>query len=572
MADPALLLTSLLSDAFDGADPSVRRSEHADYQANGALAVAKRARRDAVQTASEIAERARPALVGVATIEVADRGFLNIYMDSSWLADNVRKLTDDPLLGVRGTPTPETVVVDYSAPNVAKEMHIGHLRSTIIGDALVRLLTFVGHRVIRENHIGDWGLAFGMLIEHLLDIGEARASEELSVGDLTAFYQQARVKFDSDEDFAARSRQRVVLLQSGDEVTMRLWKILVDESASYFKAVYDELGVLLEPDDIVGESFYNDMLVPVVDDLRASGLLVESDGAQCVFPPGYSGRDGTPLPLIVQNSVGGFGYAATDLATVRDRVDRLGASWMLYVVGAPQATHLSMVWDVSTMAGWLEPPARCVHVGFGSVLGDDRRMYRTRSGETVRLLDLLREAVDRAEAVIIEKNPAIAGAERAEVAAAVGIGAVKYADLSNDRIKDYVFSFDRMLAFEGNTGPYLQYAHARARAILRKATSAQISDDPKLIIAEPTERALALALLSFDAAVWDTINDLRPHRLCSYLFKTAQTFTAFYDACPVLRSDVAIEVQQSRLELCRLTAEVLHLGLSLLGITATERM
>jgi arginyl-tRNA synthetase len=364
-----------------------------------------------------------------------------------------------------------------------------------------------------------------------------------------------------------------VALQSGDHETRRMWHVLVDQSAAYFQAVYDRLGVLLRPDDTRGESAYNDLLDRVVDDLAAAGLLVESDGAQCVFPPGFTGRDGQPQPLIVKNRNGGFGYAATDLACVRDRVERLGATWMMYVVGAPQALHLEMVWKTCELAGWLRPPARAVHVPFGSVLGEDRKMYRTRAGDSIKLSDLLDEAVQRAEAKIAEANPAITGDERAAVARSIGIGAVKYADLANDRIKDYVFAYDRMLAFEGNTGPYLQYAHARIRSILRNAgpEAADLAGTAPSL-GEPPERALALALAGFDAAVHDTIDKLGPHRLCTYLFELAQAFTSFYEACPVLKAGVPTELRRSRLALCASTAAVLARGLGLLGIDAPERM
>ena len=576
MADPILLLTSRLQAAFDGlepgADPVLRPSDRADYQVNGTLPLAKRLGRSPRDVAAEIVTAAD--LEGICQlVEVAGPGFVNLTLADEFVAEQLAGQSTDPRLGVRLAPTSERVVVDYSAPNTAKEMHVGHLRSTIIGDALARVLGHVGHTVIRENHVGDWGLQFGMLIEHLVDIGEAEAASELSTGDLTAFYRQAKRSFDDSDTFKERARERVVLLQSGDAETRRMWHVLVEQSASYFQLVYDRLGVLLRPDDVHGESVYNDMLPAIVDDLAAAGLLVESDGALCAFPPGFVGREGEPQPLIVKNRNGGYGYAATDLATVRDRVERQAATWLVYVVGAPQAHHLAMVWKVCEMVGWLVPPARAVHVPFGSVLGEDRKMYRTRAGDSIKLTDLIDEAVQRAEAAIAEKNPSISGDERAAVARAVGVGAVKYVDLSNDRIKDYVFSFDRMVAFEGNTGPYLQYAHARMRKILRDAAaSADELAGVVPILAEPQERALAMALFGFDAAVHDTIDKLGPHRLCTYLFDLAQTFTAFYEACPVLKPGVPDELRRSRLALCDHTARVLATGLALLGITAPERM
>ena len=575
MADPVLFLTERLQPAFDrlepGADPVVRPSDRADYQANGVLPLAKRLGRNPRDVAQAIVDGVD--LAGVcSTVEIAGPGFVNLTLADGFVAAQLAAQAGDARLGVRLAATPERVVVDYSAPNVAKEMHVGHLRSTIIGDSLVRTLSFVGHTVSRENHVGDWGLQFGMLIEHLLDIGEAEATAELSTGDLTTFYQQAKVSFDGSDAFKQRARERVVMLQSGDHETRRLWHILVEQSAVYFQQVYDRLGVLLRTDDIVGESAYNDQLAGIVADLDTAGLLVDSDGARCVFPPGFVGREGEPQPVIVQNRNGGYGYAATDLATVRERVER-DVTGLIYVVGAPQAHHLSMVWKVCEMAGWLQPPARAVHVPFGSVLGEDRKMYRTRSGDSVKLSGLLDEAVERAAAAIAEKNPAIVGDERANVARIVGIGAVKYADLANDRVKDYVFSFDRMLTFEGNTGPYLQYAHARIRSILRNAgdeAAELVGVTPS--IGAPQERVLAMSLLGLDAAVHDTIDKLGPHRLCTYLFDLAQAFTSFYEACPVLKQGVDEDVRRSRLALCDLTARVLATGLGLLGIDAPERM
>ncbi len=575
MADPILFLNELLQTAFDqlepGADPVTRPSDRADYQSNGILPLAKRLGRNPRDVAAELIEHLD--LANVAQVEIAGPGFLNITLSDPLVSQLVTRLATDARLGVRTAANPETAVVDYSAPNVAKEMHVGHLRSTIIGDAIVRLLEFVGHTVIRENHVGDWGLSYGMLIEHLVDMQQTSGVEDLSIGDLGYFYKAARVKFDATDAFKERSRERVVTLQSGDGETLRLWGVLVAQSAAYFQEVYDKLGVLLTPKDIVGESFYNPLLSDVVDDLKAADLLVLDDGAWCAFPPGYVGREGNPQPLIVKNRNGGFGYAATDLATVRDRVNRLNATWLIYVVGAPQAVHLAMCWKVAEMAGWLQPPARAVHVPFGSVLGSDKKMYRTRTGESIRLVDLLDEAVSRASAELDKRTNDIVGDERAAVARAVGLGAVKYADLSNDRVKDYVFDWDRMLAFEGNTAPYLQYACARIASIVRRAgDEAADLAGTAINVDAPQERALAMSLLAFDAAVHDTIDKLGPHRLCTYLFDLAQTFTSFYDSCPVMKDDVPTDVRRSRLTLCELTLRVLSTGLALLGIDVPERM
>jgi arginyl-tRNA synthetase len=454
---------------------------------------------------------------------------------------------------------------------VAKEMHVGHLRGTVIGDALCRMLTFAGYDVHRENHVGDWGTPFGMLIEHLVDLGEEKAAKELSVGDLDTFYRQARASFDESEAFRERSRHRVVLLQSGDTETLRLWKLLVAESVRYFDEVYSKLGVLLTDDDIVGESFYNPMLDDVVADLDAQGLLVESDGALCVFPPGFTNRNGDPLPLIVQKSDGGFGYAATDLAAIRDRVTRVGATQILYVVGSPQAQHLEMVFAAAAMAGWLPDGVSADHVSFGSVLDSDRKPFRSRSGDRVQLVDLLDEAVERAGAAVAEKNSDLDATTQAEVARMLGIGAIKYADLSTDRGRDYVFDWERMLAFEGNTAPYLQYAHARIRSIFRRANAPDPSPGLVPVLAEPAERELALALLGFADAVTSSLSSWSPSRLCAYLFDLASTFTGFYENCPVLKAPTD-ELRHSRLLLCDLTARVLAQGLGLLGIVAPDQM
>ena len=505
MADPLAAARERLAPAFEAVagrpwDPVVRASEHADAQANGVLPLAKELGRPPREVASDVLDRID--LAGIGIIEIAGPGFLNVTFDDDYLARALAEVAADERLGLPRADRPETVVVDYSAPNVAKEMHVGHLRTTVIGDALVRLLEDAGHAVVKENHLGDWGTPFGMLIEHLLDVGETHAVHELSVGDLNTFYREARAKFDADETFKERARKRVVDLQGGDPETLRLWHILVRGSTSYFNRVYRALGVLLTDEDLAGESRYNRLLPDVVDRLQAAGLLVESDGAEVVFPPGFENREGQPLPLIVRKADGGYNYAATDLACVIDRVERIGATLLVYVVGAPQAQHLQMVFAVSEMVGWLQPPVRAVHVSFGNVLGSDRRMLRTRSGDSLRLGDLLAEAVERAGMAIADKNPNLPVEDRAVVARSVGIGAIKYADLSTDRVKDYVFDWERMLAFDGNTAPYLQYAHARIRSIFRR-----IDLDPAAVagvvpqLGEVQERALAVKILGYEAAV-----------------------------------------------------------------------
>jgi arginyl-tRNA synthetase len=451
-------------------------------------------------------------------------------------------------------------------------MHVGHLRSTVIGDALVRALTYVGHTVVRENHIGDWGTPFGMLIEHLIDLGEENAAHELGVGDLDGFYKQARQKFEESDSFKDRARQRVVMLQGGDDDTMRLWKTLVLESTRYFNKVYSQLGVLLTDDDLMGESAYNELLLTVVERLSQASLLETSDGADVVFADGFTNRDNEPLPLIIRKGDGGYNYATTDLACVIDRVERIGAQSLLYVVGAPQAQHLQMVEAVARKAGWLPEGFIMNHVSFGSVLGADRKMLKSRSGETVKLAALLDEAVERADTAIAEKNPSMSAHDRELVARMIGIGAVKYSDLSTDRVKDYIFDWERMLSFDGNTAPYLQYAHARICSIFRRA-EVNRTDVRNIVptLDDPREKALAMRLLRFDAAVWEMVDTLSPHKLCTYVFDLATDFTAFYEHCSVLKADTD-DLRMSRLALCDATARIIEQALNLLGIDAPEQM
>ena len=505
-----------------------------------------------------------------AEVEISGPGFINLTLSDAFVADRVAALSADPRLGIAPTASPQRVVIDYSSPNVAKEMHVGHLRSTLIGDALARVFSFLGHDVRRENHIGDWGTPFGMLIEHLLDVDGAENAESFTVRDLNDFYAAARRQFENDPDFAERSRRRVVLLQSGDGETLRLWRIFVNESMRHAREVYDLLGVLLTEADTVGESDYNPLLPVVVDELDAQGLLVEDDGALCVFPEGFANRQGEPLPLIVRKSDGGYGYPATDLASVRDRCGRLGATRLVYVVGSEQTLHLRMVFAVATLAGYLPETAAASHVGFGMVLGADGKKLASRSGGSGRLIDLLSEGIDRAAEAMQRRSNGLSPAQQKAVAHALGVGAVKYADLSTERVRDYVFDWDRMLAFEGDTGPYLQYAHARIRSILRRAAVSPPAPGSVPLLGEAPERALALELLRFASAVEATAETYSPSKLCGYLFELATTFTGFYEACRVLTDDE--ELRTSRLGLCDLTARVLELGLSLLGMEAPEQM
>jgi arginyl-tRNA synthetase len=568
------LLGSRLGRAFadvagEAVDPVVRRSQRADFQADGALALARRLGRNPRDVATAVLDRADLADLCSAA-DIAGPGFINLTLADSALGRLLAELAADERLGVPLATGPDTVVIDYSAPNAAKEMHVGHLRSTIIGDAIVRLLEWLGHTVLRQNHIGEWGTPFGMLIEHLLDLGATEAAREMSTGDLNGFYQQARAKFDADEAFRERSRGRVVLLQSGDPATRELWRVLVEGSKAYFMAVYGQLGVRLTEDDFVGESFYNDRLRDVMEELERVGMLRESDGALCVFPEGFTNRDGSPLPLIVQKSDGGFGYGVTDLAAIRYRLQTLGGTRLLYVVGLPQEQHLAMVFQVAREAGWLTPAVRAQHIGFGSILGADGKMLRTRAGASVKLSDLLQEAEARAAALVQERSPNLDEETSAAVARAVGIGAVKYADLSTERVKNYVFDWDRMLAFDGNTAPYLQYAHARICSIFRRAGLEPPRDVPEIIVSEPAERALALELLGFATVCAEVAESLELQALAGYLFNLATVFTSFYERCPVLRSEGPMRA--SRLALCDLTARTLARGLDLLGIAAPTRM
>jgi arginyl-tRNA synthetase len=559
-------LVRALGEEYADTDPVLRPSQFADFQANVALALAKKLGRPPREVADLIVEHLDAS--GVChEPEVSGPGFVNLRLDEAWLGGAVDDLAADPRLGVP-TQDPLVVPIDYSAPNVAKEMHVGHLRTTVVGDALARTLEHLGHRVIRQNHVGDWGTPFGMLIEHLLDVGEESPEADQLRSDPNAFYQAAREAFEGDPEFANRARQRVVSLQAGDPETLELWQELVDLSKIYFNTIYRTLGVGLRDEHLAGESSYNNDLAAVCDELEAAGIATVSEGALCVFLDGYTGREGKPVPLIIRKSDGGYGYGTTDLATVRYRVRDLHADRMLYVIGAPQSLHLQMVWDTARKAGWLPPEVEVVHVQIGNVLGPDRKILKTRSGAPLRLMALLDEAVTAARAVVDESRPDLDESLRAAIAPQVGIGAVKYADLSVAHDSEYVFDLDRMVALTGNTGPYLQYAAARVRSILRSAGDAVPGP---VRLGEPSERALALALLGFGDVVVQVGDLLEPHRLCGYLFDLAQAFSAFYESCPVLNApDEA--TRGSRLALSRATLDVLETGLGLLGIEAPERM
>lgn len=578
MADPQEILArrvqSALGAAFGpeyaDADPVIRPSQFADFQANAALALAKRLGRKPREVAAQIVEHLDADDL-CREVEISGPGFVNLTLRDDWIAAQARALLDDARLGTPLQPR-QNIPIDYSAPNVAKEMHVGHLRTTVVGDALARTLEFLGHNVIRQNHVGDWGTPFGMLIEHLLDVGDTSAEAELLKSDPNAFYQAAKAKFDGSEEFAERARKRVVSLQAGDEGTLEIWRELIELSKAYFNRVYSTLEVTLTDGDLAGESMYNDMLEGVCQELEDQGLAVMSEGALCVFLDGYTGREGKPVPLIIRKSDGGYGYATTDLATIRYRARELEADRVLYVVGAPQNLHFRMVWETARKAGWVPEGTEPVHVQIGNVLGSDGKILRTRSGKPIRLMELLDEAVQRASAVVEENRPDLDAGTRAHIAREVGIGAVKYADLSVSHDTEYVFDFDRMLALTGNTGPYLQYAQARLRSIFRKGGVApEEAAAGAITIGEKAERDLALRLLGFGPTVALVGDSLEPHRLCGYLFDLAQELTTFYEHCPVLTAD-SEERRTSRLALCAAALRILVQGLDLLGVRAPEQM
>jgi arginyl-tRNA synthetase len=568
-------IVKAFGDEHAGAEPAVHRSQFADYQADAALRLAKPLKKPPLELAKALAAAVDVSdlCVPETGVTVSPPGFVNFTLGRAFLEQHLDAAARDVRAGVPSVARPETIVVDYSGPNMAKEMHVGHIRSTVIGDSLARTLAFLGHRVIRQNHVGDWGTPFGMLIEHLIDVGADRAASELSMGSLNEFYQAARQKFDGDPAFADRARQRVVHLQGGQEATLAHWRVFVDASRRYFSSLYARLGVLLTDADVRGESFYNSRLDGVATTLAGQGIAKVDAGALCVFLDEFKGKDGALLPLIVRKTDGGYGYAATDLAAIRYRTNDLEATRLLYVTGATQQQHFAMVFATAKKAGFLPPTARAEHVMFGSILGADKKMFKTRSGENVKLAELLTEAVARAEKAVREKNPGLEQAEATRVAEAIGIGALKYADLSSDRIKDYVFDWDRMLAFEGNTGPYLQYAHARLCSIERKAAEAGATAGPgtPLALATEPERKLAVELLMLEPVLASVERTLEPHKLCGYLFDLATTFTSFYESSPVLRAEDEA-TRASRLRLCQATRSALSLGLGLLGMAAPERM
>lgn len=575
-------LTAALPDAGT-ADPLLRRSDRADFQANGILALAKKLKGNPRELAAQVTG-ALPATDLIKDIEVSGPGFLNITLSDKAISETLaaRAADDEGRLGVPYNSAAGTTVIDYAQPNVAKEMHVGHLRSAVIGDAMVQILEFTGESVVRRHHIGDWGTQFGMLIQYLIEHpdqldhegGEGeQADGEAAMSSLNRLYKASRVLFDSDEEFKARSRDRVVALQAGEPETLAMWQRFVDESKIYFYSVFDKLDMEISDPDIVGESGYNDMLEETCRILEETGVAVRSEGALCVFFDDVKGPDGNPTPLIVKKTNGGYGYAATDLSAIRDRVQNLKADSLLYVVDVRQSLHFKMVFETARRAGWLNDGVKAHQLAFGTILGKDGKPFKTREGVTVKLEDLLDEAVERATAVVRGKAEKVGLTEEEilENGRYVGIGAVKYADLSTSAVRDYKFDLDQMVALHGDTSVYLQYAYARIRSILRNAGDAKPVAHPELALA-PAERALGLHLDQFGEVLAEVAAGYEPHKLAAYLYQLASHYTTFYDQCHVLSDENPAEVVENRLFLCDITARTLHQGMALLGIRTPDRL
>ncbi|WEJ91848.1 MAG: arginine--tRNA ligase [Klebsiella huaxiensis] len=553
-------------------EPQVRQSakvQFGDYQANGVMAVAKKLGMAPRQLAEQVLSHLD--LNGIANkVEIAGPGFINIFLDPLFLAENVSNALKSERLGV-AQPQAQTVVVDYSAPNVAKEMHVGHLRSTIIGDAAVRTLEFLGHKVIRANHVGDWGTQFGMLIAYLEKQQQENAGE-MALADLEGFYREAKKHYDEDEAFAERARSYVVKLQGGDEYFREMWRKLVDITMSQNQLTYNRLNVTLTRDDVMGESLYNPMLPGIVADLKTKGLAVESEGATVVFLDEYKNKEGEPMGVIIQKKDGGYLYTTTDIACAKYRYENLHADRVLYYIDSRQHQHLMQAWTIVRKAGYVPDSVPLEHHMFGMMLGKDGKPFKTRAGGTVKLADLLDEALERARRLVAEKNPDMPAEELEKLANAVGIGAVKYADLSKNRTTDYIFDWDNMLAFEGNTAPYMQYAYTRVLSVFRKADideSALVA--APVMITEDREAQLAARLLQFEETLTVVAREGTPHVMCSYLYDLAGLFSGFYEHCPILSAE-SEETRNSRLKLAQLTAKTLKLGLDTLGIETVERM
>ncbi|EAV8919721.1 arginine--tRNA ligase [Salmonella enterica] len=553
-------------------EPQVRQSakvQFGDYQANGMMAVAKKLGMAPRQLAEQVLTHLD--LSGIASkVEIAGPGFINIFLEPAFLAEQVQQALASDRLGV-SQPTRQTIVVDYSAPNVAKEMHVGHLRSTIIGDAAVRTLEFLGHHVIRANHVGDWGTQFGMLIAWLEKQQQENAGD-MALADLEGFYRDAKKHYDEDEAFAERARNYVVKLQSGDAYFREMWRKLVDITMTQNQITYDRLNVTLTRDDVMGESLYNPMLPGIVADLKAKGLAVESEGATVVFLDEFKNKEGDPMGVIIQKKDGGYLYTTTDIACAKYRYETLHADRVLYYIDSRQHQHLMQAWTIVRKAGYVPDSVQLEHHMFGMMLGKDGKPFKTRAGGTVKLADLLDEALERARRLVAEKNPDMPADELEKLANAVGIGAVKYADLSKNRTTDYIFDWDNMLAFEGNTAPYMQYAYTRVLSVFRKADiDEQALASAPVIISEDREAQLAARLLQFEETLTVVAREGTPHVMCAYLYDVAGLFSGFYEHCPILSAENDA-VRNSRLKLAQLTAKTLKLGLDTLGIETVERM
>ena len=544
------------------------KAQFGDYQANGVMGAAKKLGIAPRQLAEQVLTHLE--LDGIANkVEIAGPGFINIFLDPAWLAKQVEAALADERLGVAPVK-PQTIVVDYSAPNVAKEMHVGHLRSTIIGDASVRTLEFLGHNVIRANHVGDWGTQFGMLIAYLEKMQNEHANE-MDLSDLEAFYREAKKHYDEDAAFAERARAYVVKLQGGDEYCREMWRKLVDITMSQNQKNYQRLNVTLTKDDVMGESLYNSMLPGIVADLKAKGLALESEGATVVFLDEYKNKDGEPMGVIIQKKDGGYLYTTTDIACAKYRYETLGADRVLYYIDSRQHQHLMQAWTIVRKAGYVPDSVSLEHHMFGMMLGKDGKPFKTRSGGTIKLSDLLDEAVERAGKLIAEKNPDLSSEELAKLVDVVGIGAVKYADLSKSRTTDYIFDWDNMLAFEGNTAPYMQYAYTRVSSVFKRAGIDEKSLTGDIVLTEDREKALAARLIQFEETITQVAREGTPHVMCTYLYDLAGLFSSFYEACPILTAE-SEEQRNSRLKLAALTARTLKTGLDTLGIETVERM
>ena len=565
----------IAAGADSNCDALVRQSgkpQFGDYQANGIMAAAKKLNLPPRELAQRVIDQLDLAEL-VAKVEIAGPGFINIFLQNDWLAQQNEQLLQQNRL-ISPTEQPQTIVADYSAPNVAKQMHVGHLRSTIIGDAVVRVLDYLGHKVIRANHVGDWGTQFGMLIAYLEKM-ENEHAENLALNDLEAFYRAAKQCYDNDPQFAEKSRHYVVKLQSGDQYCLTMWRKLVDITMQQNQQTYNRLNVTLSNDDIMGESLYNPMLAGIVADLKAKGIAVDDQGAVVVFLDEYKNKDGEAMGVIIQKSDGGFLYTTTDIAAAKYRHEVLHADRALYFIDSRQSQHLQQAWTIVRKAGYIPAEMNLEHFNFGMMLGKDNKPFKTRSGDTVKLTDLLDEAVERAEKLIRDKNTELSAVELQQVVEAVAIGAVKYADLSKNRTTDYVFDWDNMLSFEGNTAPYMQYAYTRISSIFSRSQidpnslSDILSDNS--VLNEDKERALAIKLLQFEEAVQTVAKEGTPHILCAYLYDLAGIFSTFYEHCPILNAEQE-SVKNSRLKLAALTQNTLQQGLALLGIKTVAKM